>query len=241
MTFDPTSKDDKKQLYKVLKAVARLNYGDTIDLVIDRAIGQPIPHGPTWQRNYRRGEYDSVIAQITHRWVEKHHFTHAHKVGPDIFPDTPARQWRKILDKRADETHLRLMLVRSSFGIAKRKSQLDKVDQIIKWGQLFCLELDSETDCYAIAFQSRGDDWGVLSLGANGKDASGSIQKGINRLPQDNDGNLDPFEEDSDEGLTDFVVVTAKTDRIPMEIDRLIKWVNENECNIYRQTIRLTR
>jgi len=209
MTFDPTSKDDKKQLYKVLKAVARLNYGDTIDLVIDRAIGQPIPHGPTWQRNYRRGEYDSVIAQITHRWVEKHHFT--------------------------------LMLVRSSFGIAKRKSQLDKVDQIIKWGQLFCLELDSETDCYAIAFQSRGDDWGVLSLGANGKDASGSIQKGINRLPQDNDGNLDPFEEDSDEGLTDFVVVTAKTDRIPMEIDRLIKWVNENECNIYRQTIRLTR
>jgi len=192
MTFDPTSKDDKKQLYKVLKAVARLNYGDTIDLVIDRAIGQPIPHGPTWQRNYRRGEYDSVIAQITH-------------------------------------------------GIAKRKSQLDKVDQIIKWGQLFCLELDSETDCYAIAFQSRGDDWGVLSLGANGKDASGSIQKGINRLPQDNDGNLDPFEEDSDEGLTDFVVVTAKTDRIPMEIDRLIKWVNENECNIYRQTIRLTR
>ena len=214
MPFDPTNKADKAQLYQVLKAIAKLGYGDTVDLLIDRAVGQPVPHGDNWQRNYRRGEYDSVIAQITHRWVETNHFTLAHEVAPDIFPNTPARQWRRVLDERADETKLRLMIVKPAFGIAKRKSQLGEVDQIIKWGQFFCLELDSEVEGYAVALQSQGEEWGVIPLGPNGKGTAGPIQQGVNYLPQDSEGNLDPLEEDSDEGLTDFVVITAKTDRI---------------------------
>lgn len=117
MSFDAENKADKAQLYQALKAIAKLTYGDTVDLVIDRAMGQPIPHGDNWQCNYRRGEYDSTIAQITHRWVEKHHFKLAHEVAPDIFPNTPARQWRAILNERADETHLSLVLVPSTLGV----------------------------------------------------------------------------------------------------------------------------
>lgn len=238
MAFDPSTKADKAQLYQALKAIAKLSYDDTVDLVIDRAIGHAIPHGDNWQRNYRRGEYDATIAQIVHRWVEKHYFTVAHEVAADIFPNTPARQWRKILDKRTDDSRLNLVLVQSSLGVVQRESQFEAVKQVIKLGQRFCLELDSDIDGYAVALQGRGDQWNVIPLGLDGKQAVGAIKFGINRLPQLPNGQLDPIWEDSDEGITDFVVISAKADKIPLEIERQIKWVFDYDCAIYRSTIR---
>lgn len=241
MPFDPTSKDDKAQLYQALKAIAKLTYGDTVDFVIDRAIGQPVPHGDNWQRNYRRGEYNSTIAQITYRWIEKHHFVVAHEIAPDIFPNTAARQWRAILNERADDTRLKLVLVPSTLGVIQRDSQLKAVDQVIKHGQRFCFELDSDNDGYAIALKGHGDRWEMIPLGMDGKSAVGQLQKGINRLPQDLQGNIDPISEDSDEGISDFVIITAATNRIPVEISHLIKWANENECALNRRVVRLDR
>lgn len=240
MPFDPASKDDKAQLYRVLKAIAKLSYGDTVDLLIDSAVGQPVPHGDNWQRNYRRGEYDSVIAQTTHRWVEKHHFTLAHEVSPDIFPNTPTRQWRKILDERATSDGFNLVLVPSTFGVVQRDSQLEKVEQIIKLGQRFCFELDSHIDGYAIALQGRGDQWDVIGLGHEGE-AVASVTVGRNRLPQLPNGQLDPISESSDEGITDFVMVVATNDQIPLETERLIPWVHNNGSNIYRRAVQLMR
>lgn len=240
MSFDPENKPDKAQLYQVLKSVAKLSYGDTVDLVIDRAVGQPVPHGTDWQRNYRSGAYDSVIAQITHRWVEKHHFALAHEVSPDIFPNTPERQWRKILDERADESRLRLVLVPSTFGVVQRESQLEKVKQVIKLGQRFCFELDSDSDGYAIALQGRGDHWNVIDLGVEGE-AVGAIKQGMNRLPQLPNDQIDPIWEESDEGVTDFVLVTAATNRMPTEVSNLIKWINETESQLHCETVVLLR
>ncbi|MDO6591499.1 hypothetical protein DS901_09040 [Loktanella sp. D2R18] len=150
LSFDPENTDDKAQLYQALKAIAKLSYGDTVELLIDRAVGQPIPRGLGSTRNLRRGTYDSIVAQITHRWIEKHHFTLAHEVSPDIFPNTPARQWRKILDERTDEGRLSLVLVPSTLSVVQRESQLEKVKQVIKLGQRFCLELDSSNHGHAI-------------------------------------------------------------------------------------------
>ena len=240
MSFDAENKEDKAQLYQVLKAVAKLAYGDTVELVIDRAVGQPIPRGLGATRNLRRGEYDSLVAQITHRWVEKFHFTLAHEVAPDLFPNTPVRQWRKILNERAGETGFNLVLVPSTFGALQRESEMEKAEQVIKLGQKFCLKLESNIDCHAIALQGRGDHWNVIGLGDH-KTASAVIQTGINHLPQLSNGQLDPLCENSDEGITDFVMITAATDRIPLEVERLIKWVNENECNIHLKVVKLER
>lgn len=240
MSFDPTSKKDKAQLYQVLKTIAKLSYGDTVDLLIDKAVGQPVPHGDNWQRNYRRGEYDSAIAQIIYRWVEKHHFADAHQVAPDIFPDTPERQWGKILDERATPDGFKLELVTDGFGVVQRRSRLQEVQQVIKWGQSFCLTLNAASDGYALALQGRGDHWDVIELGENGS-ATVPIQQGINHLPKDANGEIDPLSENSDEGITDFVMIVAATDRIPQEVARLIILVNESECEVFRKVVCLKR
>ncbi|WP_093996433.1 hypothetical protein [Octadecabacter ascidiaceicola] len=124
--------------------------------------------------------------------------------------------------------------------MVQRESQLEKVDQVIRFGQRFSLELNSSTDGHTIAFQGRGDQWNVVGLGDH-ETASTSIRAGINRLPQMPNGQIDPIWEENDEGITDFVMITAATDRIPLEVERLIKWVNENECNVHRKVVRLER
>lgn len=240
MTFDPKSKSDKARLYPVLKALAGFDPRKTPEIIMDDAVGYPIPHGKDYTRNMRRGEINSTVAQIVHRWIEKHHFKLAHEISPEIFPDTPARRWRKILDDRATTESLSLLLVKSELGVVQRESQLERVQQVIKLGQRFCFELDSGAEGHALALQGRGDHWHVIEMGQDG-DAVTGIQYGMNRLPRLANGKLDLIWEDSDEGITDFVLITTVTNRIPLDIDRLIRWVAENGCNIHWATVRFSQ
>ena len=237
MSFDPKNKDHKAQLYRALVAAAELSNA-RFDEFLQIPFNPPWALAPNYRRNLQRGDYSAIRAQVLYEFLRDHHFTVAHRAAPDIFPYTPAMRWREILDHRATSDRLRLVFVPRSMGIVERESQLKPADTTIRLGQLFCFELDSETDGYAIALQGRGEQWHGIPLGPEGE-APGPIHPGTNRLPQRADGALDPFSENHHEGPHDFVLITAEDPTVPVSIDRLISWVHAHPCSLYRTHVQV--
>lgn len=233
MAFDPKSKEHKAKLYPVLKALADLEPGKTPEMIMDQAVGYPIARGKDYTRNMRRGDINSTFAELTHQWLAKHHFDLAHRLSPEIFPETPNQRWQTILEERAQPDCLKLVLVPASMGIVERESQLKPVDKTIRLGERFGLELDSETDGYAISLQCVRGKWHNIPLGPDGE-TSLAIQAGINRLPQKEGCKLDPLSENQDEGQHAFVLVVAQTEDIPTGISNLITWVHDTPCDLHR-------
>lgn len=217
MSFDPKSKSDKAKLYPVLKALADLDPRKTPELIMDDAVGYPVARGQDYIRNMRRGEIAATYAALIHHWLLEHHFDLAHRLAPEIFPETPEQRWQAILDERARPDCFRLVLVPLTMGIVERESQLKPAEKTIRLGERFCFELDSETEGYAIAFQAVRGQWHNIPLGSNGE-VSAPIHSGQSRLPKNSDGKIDPLAENHDEGLHDFVLITAPTSDIPTSI-----------------------
>lgn len=233
MSFDPKKKTDKAQLYPVLKALADLDPRKTPELVMDEAVGYAVARGQDYVRNMRRGDISTAYAELIHQWLIEHHFDLAHRLSPDIFPEIPEQRWQAILDERARSDCFRLVLVPKTMGIVERESQLRPADITLRLGERFCFELESETEGHAVALQSVRGQWHNIPLGPEGG-ASATVQTGQNHLPTMPDEYLDPLTENHDEGLHEFVLVTAPTDDIPTDIKSLVTWVFEHLCDLHR-------
>lgn len=240
MSFDPKNKADKAKLYPVLKALADLDPHKTPELIMDDAVGYPVARGQDYVRNMRRGEIAATYAALIHQWLTEHHFELAHRLAPEVFPETPERRWQAIVDERAITDRFRLILVPMAMGIVERESQLKPADTTIRLGERFCFELDGEIDGHAIAMQGVRCQWHNIPLSPNGE-ASAEICAGQNRLPKMQDGKLDPLIENHDEGMHDFVLITAQTDDIPTDLKCLITWVADNPCNLHRVTVQFVK
>lgn len=239
MSFDPTNASHKAQLYPILKALADLDPRKTPELIMDDAVGYPIPHGKDYARNMRKGQIDKTFARLTYQWLMQYHFDLAHRISPQIFPDTPTKRWRQYLDEHAIKGHLTIQLVPSTMGIVQRDSALQTADDTLKLGQRFCLQLDSAVNDHAIALQGINDRWGVLEL-APDRSAVAIIQQGINRLPRLSSGQIDPLSENGPEGLHEFVIVSALTRDIPTAVDQLIIWVHGDvERHLHHMSVRM--
>ena len=233
MSFDPKNKADKAKLYPVMKALADLDPRKTPELLMDDAVGYPVARGQDYVRNMRRGEIAATYAALIHQWLLEYHFDLAHRLAPEIFPETPEHRWQAILDERAISGRLRLVLVPLTMGIVERESQLKPADTTIRLGERFCFELDSETEGYAIAFQAVRGQWHNIPLGANGE-TNARIRSGQNRLPKRSDGQIDPLTENHDEGMHEFVLITAPIDDIPTSIQSLNTWVGDRSNTLHR-------
>lgn len=240
MSFDPKNKADKAKLYPVLKALADLDPRKTPELIMDDAVGYPVARGQDYVRNMRRGEIAATYATLIHQWLLAHHFDLAHRLAPEIFPETPEQRWEAIVNERAISDRFRLVLVPLTMGIVERESQLKPADTTIRLGERFCFELDSETEGYAIAFQAVRGQWHNIPLGPNGE-VSAPIQSGQNRLPKTQDDKLDPLMENDDEGLHKFVLVTAMADNMPIDIKNIIAWVADNPHDLHRVTVQFVK
>lgn len=240
MPFDPKNKADKAKLYPVLKALADLDPRKTPDLIMDDAVGYPVARGQDYVRNMRRGEIAATYAALIHQWLTEHHFDLAHRLATEIFPETPEQRWQAIVNERAISDRFRLVLVPLTMGIVERESQLKPADTTIRLGERFCFELESGTEGHAVAFQAVRGQWHNVPLGPNGE-VSTLIQSGQNRLPRRLDGKLDPLSENHDEGMHEFVLITAPTSDIPTNIQSLITWVADNPCNLHRITAQFVK
>jgi hypothetical protein len=240
MSFDPKNKADKAKLFPVLKALADLDPRKTPELIMDDAVGYPVARGQDYVRNMRRGEIAATYAALIHQWLLEHHFDLAHRVAPEIFPETPEQRWQAIVNERAISERFRLVLVPQTMGIVERESQLKPADMTIRLGERFCFELESGTEGYAIALQGIRDVWHNIPLGLNGEGCA-PIQSGRNRLPKTSDGKLDPLTESHDEGLYEFVLITAKTDDIPTNIQSLNTWVGDRPNTLHRITVQFVK
>ncbi|MCT4610701.1 MAG: hypothetical protein N4A70_16030 [Pelagimonas sp.] len=240
MPFDPKNKADKAKLYPVLKALADLDPRKTPELIMDDAVGYPVARGQDYVRNMRRGDIAATYAALIHQWLTEQHFELAHRLATDIFPETPEQRWQMILDEHARSDSFRLVLVPLIMGILERESQLKPVDTTIRLGERFCFELDSEADGYAIAFQAVRGKCHNIPLGPNGE-VSAPIQSGQNRWPKRPDGQLDPLTENHDEGMHEFVLITAPTDDIPTSIQSLNAWTSDNPNTLHRIAVQIVK
>lgn len=240
MAFDSKSKADKAKLYPVLKALADLDHRKTPELIMDEAVGYPVARGQDYARNMRKGEIAATYATLIHQWLMEHHFDLAHRLAPEIFPETPEQRWQVILDERAQKDCFRIVLVPKTMGIVERESQLKPADTTIRLGERFCFELDSGADGFVAALQGVRGQWHSLPLGANGE-VSAQIQTGTNRLPRTRGGQLDPFSENHDEGQHEFVLITAETADVPTDIKSLIPWIASNACDLHCVTVQVVK
>ncbi|WP_208347482.1 hypothetical protein [Pseudaestuariivita rosea] len=207
---------------------------------MDEAVGYAIARGQDYTRNMRRGDINSTFADLTYHWLMEHHFDLAHRISPEIFPETPEQRWQAILDKRAITDRFRLVLVPQSLGIVQRKSQLKPAGTTLRLGQRFCFELDSEIEGYAVALQGVRGQWHSIPLGSDGS-VIAPLKRGINQLPRTTDGTLDPLSENDDEGQHEFVLVTAQTQDIPSDIKNLITWVNDVSLQLHRTRVQFVK
>ncbi|APX17044.1 hypothetical protein BWR17_15195 [Phaeobacter inhibens] len=240
MSFDPKNKADKAKLYPVLKALADLAPRKTPELIMDDAVGYPVARGQDYARNMRRGEIAATYATLIHQWLTENHFELAHRLAAEIFPETPEQRWQTILDERARTDSFRLVQVPLVMGILERESQLKPVDSIIRLGERFCFELDSEEEGFVIALQGVRGQWHNIPLGSNGE-ASAPIKIGANHLPRLSEGQLDPLTENHDEGLHEFVLITARSKDIPVDIKGLIAWIAGNRCELHRTRVQVLK
>jgi len=182
MSFDPKNKADKAKLYPVLKALADLDSRKTPDLIMDDAVGYPVARGQDYVRNMRRGEIAATYAALIHQWLTEHHFELAHRLSPEIFPETPEQRWQAILDEHAKTDRFRLILVPVTMGIVERESQLNPADMTIRLGERFCFELECRQEGTAILFQKVHGNWHNIEIGPDSAIAA-SLKEGLNLLP----------------------------------------------------------
>ncbi len=240
MSFDPKNKTDKAKLYPVLKALADLDSRKTPELIMDDAVGYPVARGQDYVRNMRRGEIAATYATLIHQWLLEHHFDLAHRLAPEIFPETPEQRWQAIVNERAISDRFRLVLVPLTMGIVERESQLKPVDTTIRLGERFCFELESQTEGHAVLFQAVRGQWHTIALGPDG-DVGTPIRSGQNHLPKMVDGRIDPLSENHDEGLHEFVMITAPTDDIPTNPQSLNTWIADRPNTLHRITVQFVK
>lgn len=230
--FDPTSREHKKQLYPVLRALSDIDPRTTPELLIDKACGQPLHRGTDYIKNVAKGDFAKSIAQLVYVYLRDHHFGIAHTISPDIFPETPAMRWRQILKERAVIGNLKIVPMKREMGVAQRVRDIDTADTSLKLGQPFCLELTTEHDVHIILLQGIRDRWHPLPLVDAGEFPL-KVHAGTHILPQLASGAPDPIAEHHDLGLHEFAVVMSGMSTIPLAVEKLVLWVNDNDCQMH--------
>lgn len=240
MKFDPKNKSHKALLYPVLKALADLDPRKTPELVMEEALGYSFARGTDYARNMRRGEINATFATLTHQWLMKHHFSLAHRLAPDIFPETLGQRWQAIVDERATTDKLKVVLAEKSFGIARRNNKRRKAAATIRFGALYCLEIECQEEGTAILFQKVHGQWHNIEIGPD-TDPSAHLKAGLNLLPQSSDGRPDPLYEEEHEGNHDFVLVTSTKGEIPTSLNQLVSWIAVNEYELHKATVQFAK
>lgn len=240
MIFDPKNKTHKALLYPILKALADLDPRKTPELVMEEALGYSFARGTDYARNMRRGEINATFATLTHQWLMEHHFDLAHRLAPDIFPETSEQRWQVIVDERATTDKLKVVLAEKSFGISRRNSKRRKAATTIRFGALYCLELECQEEGTAILFQKVHGQWHNIEIGPDTLTAA-NLDAGLNLLPQGSDGGPDPLYEEEHEGIHDFVLVASTEGEIPKAINQLVSWIAGNQCEIHKTSVQFAK
>ncbi|ATG48831.1 hypothetical protein CEW89_15395 [Celeribacter ethanolicus] len=137
------SEEERMQLYKLTFNVGKL-LNLTVYQIMDAALGRKIAMGKDYVANFRKGKIRRAYAKLIYKWLTEHHFDLLLQIAPEKFPETPEQRWQAILEERVRSDRFRLVLIPKSMGIVERESQLKPADMIMRLGERFCFELDSE-------------------------------------------------------------------------------------------------
>jgi hypothetical protein len=230
------SKEDRahltKKLFKAVSSVADAT-GVTILELIDRAfVGLPAV-GTDYASNFRRGNISAAKAVLMHRWLEENHFDLAKTFAPDLFQMNPSRAWDRFLERRQVDGGLRIVRMKTEFGIVQRAAKANKASVALRFGEEFCLELVSKRPGYAIAFQGYRGQWHPLALGNDDGRWRVPIADDVQLLPRDQKGQPIPLIELDDAGNHSFVVITAPDKDLPVDQPSLASRFEDESLQVY--------
>ncbi|UZD92129.1 hypothetical protein [Cognatishimia activa] len=232
------SENERKQLYIATRAVA--DAADiSVEAIMDAALGRRVLMGTDYMSTFRRGKIRRSYAKLIYQWISENHFGKAHSLAPAIFSETPEQLWQAIVDEKAHSDNLQIMSVPTEFGIARRNSQRGKVATTIRFGTLYCLEFESHEERSAILFQKVHGHWYNIEIGPRAM-TSAVLKTGLNFLPQGIRG-PDPLYEEEHEGVHEFVLVTSTEINFPSQIDLMVEWVRNNQCELHKTSASFIR
>ncbi|EEB86428.1 hypothetical protein [Roseobacter sp. GAI101] len=195
-------------LHKAVKAVA-IATNEKIPTVIDMALAGHFAPGKGFDRNMRSGKIAAPKAMVIHRWLEQNHFTIARMTAPELFQINPKSAWDMFLETNAIEGRLKVIPITKQMGLARRSSEVRKSSTIIRLGQDYCFELDSQTEGTCVAFECYQGEWHSLALGADERRLRANIERGIQYLPCDTKRNPIPLVELDSGGEHQFALIVS--------------------------------
>ncbi|WP_220750440.1 hypothetical protein [Jannaschia pagri] len=195
--------EDRKQLYRALRAVADLS-NIHIEVLIIRAVGQDIVFGTDYISNFRRGNIAQARARKIHSWLSQNHWADVHEVVPDLFPAPEAGPWKRLIEERAQATGLKIQRL-DQFGIVQRVRDSAEEITSLQLGTPFCFEIDAPRSGSAIMFQEHKGYWYPLPLSKDGTGLRCMVGAGINVVPHSGDSKPISLTENDDTGRHQFV------------------------------------
>lgn len=85
------STDERRQLYRVLRAIADTT-GQSVEELMQQALGQRLLTGADYLSNVRKGKISRSKARLIHAWVARAHPAIAATIAPELFNDQPQPQ-----------------------------------------------------------------------------------------------------------------------------------------------------
>lgn len=186
MTFDLKNQEHKAQLYRAIVEAAELA-NVPFDTFLQTPFDPPWALAADYRRNLSSGTYLTARARVLYDFMLNQHFDVAHRTAPDIFPETPERRWRAIVEEQAITGQLKIAPMKVDLGIVQRADAINAAEGTIKLSQHFCFELISNHDGYAIALQGLRNSWHPIELGPN-REHCIAITTGSNLFPIDANG-----------------------------------------------------
>jgi hypothetical protein len=226
-----------KDLYKAVSGVADLN-GVTIVRLIDEAFKGLPAVGTDYESNFRRGNISAAKALLMHRWLEDNHFDLAKRFAPELFQMNPARAWDRFLERRRMDGGLRIVRMKTEFGIVQRAAKAREASEALRFGEEFCLELTSDRTGQAVAFQGYRGKWYPLALGNDDGRWRVPVTNDVQLLPRDHKGQPIPLIERDDAGEHSFVVITSPDKDLPLDQPSLASRFEDETLKVFQIDIR---
>ena len=158
------TKADRAALYHVARSVADTT-NLSVEAIMEEAFGHKLMVGTDYLSNFRSGAIGRPKAMLIHAWIAEHHSETAHAVDPRLFSKPHTNAWGDYLKEHAIVGKLQIARFDKSMGLLQRKRTQPVPEEVLKLGEEFCFQLDSEIIGHAVAFQMYEGTMHQLPLG----------------------------------------------------------------------------
>lgn len=222
IAVDFKSKENRKKVHQVWRAIFATNGTLTYDAVYEKAFGHTHGIGQDDVENFRKGKLAQDKVESIHRWMMANYLRLGSEIAPEIFKPSLLNGWHRLLWDHLIYDDLEACLYDRSLGLTQRSKHQPIADLQIELGQEYYFTLDAGVSGKLLAFEGYEGQWYPFSLHHDGVSLTTQIIKGKDILPTKPDGvSIDPLSDTEHKGLHRFVFIIAPQDALKQTLKAL--------------------